>query len=220
MNAGGIVLCGGQSSRMGFPKPLLPFGPELMLPRVLRLLGQVATPIVVVAAPGQALPELPVGTPKLAPTIIMARDHRPGRGPLEGLAAGLHALPDEMDAVYVTACDVPLLEPRFVRRMFELLGDYSIAVPVSGGYQHSLAAVYRRSVLPEVERLLAADRLRPAFLFDSVPTRFVEAAELIDVDPDLDTLANLNHPAEYLSALAKAGFEPAPDVAAMLLAPP
>ena len=31
-----IVLCGGRSSRMGTPKALLPFGPELMLQRVVR----------------------------------------------------------------------------------------------------------------------------------------------------------------------------------------
>ena len=36
----GIVLCGGQSKRMGQPKAWLPFGGEFMLARVVRLLGQ------------------------------------------------------------------------------------------------------------------------------------------------------------------------------------
>ena len=56
----GIVLCGGKSTRMGVPKATLPFGPETMLQRVVRLLGTVVSPIVVVAARGQELaPELP-----------------------------------------------------------------------------------------------------------------------------------------------------------------
>ena len=59
--AGGIVLCGGKSSRMGTSKALLPFGPETMLQRVIRLLGELVSPIVAVAAAGQALPELPPG---------------------------------------------------------------------------------------------------------------------------------------------------------------
>ena len=63
MQHGAIILCGGKSSRMGRDKASLPFGPELMLQRVVRLLGEVVDPrkIVVVAAPGQSLPELPAG---------------------------------------------------------------------------------------------------------------------------------------------------------------
>ena len=37
MKRGGIVLCGGKSTRMGRDKATLPFGPELMLERVVRL---------------------------------------------------------------------------------------------------------------------------------------------------------------------------------------
>ena len=47
---GGIVLCGGKSERMGRPKLLLPFGDETMLARVVRIVGQVVSPVVVVAA--------------------------------------------------------------------------------------------------------------------------------------------------------------------------
>ena len=45
MNVGGIVLCGGRSSRMGRPKAWLPFGDELMLPRVVRILREVVEPV-------------------------------------------------------------------------------------------------------------------------------------------------------------------------------
>ncbi len=184
---------------MGTAKLALPFGPELMLPRIVRLLGEACRPIVVVAAPDQELPELPA-------EVIVARDRRPGRGPLEGLLAGLTALPEEVAAAYATSCDVPLLVPGFVRRMFDLLGEHSAAVPESGGFQHPLAAVYRRGLVDVIEALLAAERMRPAFLFDTVSTRRVEEPEWIDVDPRSDTLKNLNHPADYLAALAEAGF--------------
>lgn len=196
---GGIVLCGGKSSRMGAPKALLPIGPEVMLQRVVRLLGQAVEPIVVVAAAEQELPELPAD-------VIVVRDRREYRGPLEGLAGGLAALPPQCEAAYATGCDVPFLEPRFVRRVLELLEDYDVAVPRTEGFSHPLAAVYRRRALPYVERMLAEDRLRAASLYDQVRTREISAAELADVDPELKTLRNLNQPEDYRAALAEAGL--------------
>ena len=194
MTAGGIVLCGGRSTRMGVPKATLPFGPETMLQRVVRLLGTTVAPIVAVAARAQELPALPAA-------VIVTRDEREAKGPLEGLRAGLAALPVTVDAAYATSCDVPLLVPGFVERMLVLLGDHDIAVMEIDGFTHPLSAVYRRSVLPKVEELLAQDRLRPVFLFEAVRTRRVSPAEMREVDPDLRTLRNLNTREDYEAAL-------------------
>jgi molybdopterin-guanine dinucleotide biosynthesis protein A len=203
MKAGGIVLCGGRSTRMGSPKALLAFGPETMLQRVVRLLAPVVSPVVVVAAREQSLPALPS-------SVIVARDDREGRGPLEGLRAGLRAMPAGVEAAYVTSCDVPLLVPDFVRTMLGLLKDADIAVVDVEGFPHPLSAVYRPSVLPYVEALLDQNRLRPAFLFDAVRTRHVHPAELASVDRQLLTLRNLNTREDYLAALASAGLDAPP----------
>jgi molybdopterin-guanine dinucleotide biosynthesis protein A len=189
----GVVLCGGQSSRMGRPKAWLPFGDELMLPRVVRLLGEAVSPIVVVAAPGQNVPPLPPG-------VEIVRDPVPDRGPLCGLYAGLTALRGRADAAYLSSCDAPFLRPAFVRRLIDLLGKHAICVPESGGYRHPLAAVYRVEVAALAERLLAEGRSRPADLFEELPTRVVTSYELADVDPALRTLRNLNTPADYEAA--------------------
>lgn len=201
MKTGAIILCGGKSSRMGRDKATLPFGPELMLQRVVRLLSDVIDPrnMVVVAAPGQQLPVLPF-------EVTIARDHRDDRGPLEGLFAGSSALAADIEAAYVTSCDVPLLLPAFVRRMLELLGDDDIAVPVEGEQFHTLASVYRSSVRTIVERFLAEDRLRLRSLLDEVRTRRVSVENLRDVDPDLQSLINLNDADDYHEALVRAGL--------------
>jgi len=202
MKTGAVILCGGKSSRMGRDKAMLPFGPELMLQRVVRIVSQVVDldSIVIVAANGQHLPELP-------PSLIRAHDEKPGRGPLEGLAAGFRAIPSEIDAIYATSCDVPLIVPQFISAMFELLGTFDIAVPTEGEYNHPLAAVYRPHVLSTIDSLLAQDRLRPAFLFNEVPTARIPVEQLRQADPNLDSLLNLNHPEDYQTALKKAGFE-------------
>jgi molybdopterin-guanine dinucleotide biosynthesis protein A len=186
---------------MGQDKANLPFGPEKMLQRVARLISEVVDPknLVVVAAPSQSLPALP-------DNVAVAYDSRQFRGPLEGLATGLRALADRVDAVYATGCDVPLLVPAFVDQMFESLGDHQIAVPVDGEFHHPLAAVYRPLVLAQIEGLLAAERLRPRFLFDLVSTREIPVDVLRGVDPQLATLQNLNSPEDYSSALVAAGI--------------
>jgi molybdenum cofactor guanylyltransferase len=196
----GIVLCGGRSSRMGRPKAWLPFGGEALLTRVVRLLGEAVSPVVVVAAPGQDVPALPAG-------VEVVRDplEAQGRGPLQGLAVGLEALRGRADAAYLSSCDCPFLRPAFVRRLVDLLGGHAVCVVEAGGFRHPLAGVYRRDVAPVVARLLAEDRLRPAFLFEEVPTRVVRPEELAAVDPSLQTLRNLNTPADYESALREAG---------------
>ncbi len=195
------MLCGGRSTRMGRDKATLPFGDECMLQRVVRLLTEVVDPghMVVVAASRQTLPSLPQG-------ICITRDEHEARGPLEGLAAGLRVLHPDVDAAYATSCDVPLLVAGFVEQMFAELRDAAIAVPRDGEHHHPLAAVYRRSVLPAVESLLAANRLRPRFLFDEVLTHEVDVERLRNADPELQTLKNLNHPADYDAALKIAGF--------------
>src|SRR5262245_33006846 len=194
MTSGAIVLCGGKSIRMGASKALLPFGAESMLQRVVRLLAEVVSPIVVVAAVDQPLPVLPRH-------VIIARDAQEGRGPLEGLRAGLKALPSDIETAYVTGCDVPLLEPAFVREMLDLADGFDVAVVEIDGFPHPLSAVYHRSVLPAVEDLLATDQLRLVFLFDRVKTRRVRPDEITS-DPKLWTLRNLNTPEDYKQALA------------------
>ena len=197
---GAVILCGGESRRMGRPKARLPFGEETMLERVVRLVGTVARPIVVVAAADQALPELAVD-------VAIVRDPMPGRGPLQGLAAGLSALPDSVKLAYATATDVPFLEPRWIGRLLELSDGYDLVVPFVGGYHHPLAALYRRqTVLPVIEGLLRDDQRRVSLLIEALNTRVVAESEMRAVDRELQTVRNLNSPAEYEKALGEAGL--------------
>ena len=163
---------------MGQPKAWLPFGPERMLQRVVRLVSTVARPIVVVAAPDQEIPALPEA-------VIIARDPVRGQGPLQGLAAGLAALPEEVELAYATATDVPFLQPSWINRLAELIGDHDLAIPRCDEFLHPFAALYRRAtVLPASASLLRTGRFRPAFLVDELRARIVTADELKEADPD------------------------------------
>jgi molybdopterin-guanine dinucleotide biosynthesis protein A len=199
----GIVLAGGRSSRMGTPKAALPWhGPALVSRIASLLVRSLDGPVVVVRAPGQELPPLPR-------SVEVAQDDREGRGPLEGIAAGLRALDGRAAGAYVSSTDVPLLHPAFVRRVVSALDeDTDIAVPRVDGRLHPLSAAYRASLLPAVEALIRTDRMRPSFLFDEARTRYLDRPELLAdlalraADPALDSLRNLNEPSDYEEALA------------------
>jgi molybdopterin-guanine dinucleotide biosynthesis protein A len=92
--------------------------------------------------------------------------------------------------------------PAFVQQMLAFADGYDIAVIEVEGFPHPLSAVYNRATLPQVEELLAGNRLRPAFLFDAVKTRRVRPEEMT-ADPELHTLQNLNTPEDYAKALAR-----------------
>ncbi len=197
---GGIVLCGGQSRRMGRPKHTLPFGQELLIERIIRIVGGAVSPVVVVAAADQVLPPLP-------PTVLIARDQVAGQGPLAGIAAGLEALPEECVAAYVCACDVPLLHTSVVRRLVDARGLHDLVIPRDAKFLHPLSAVYRRDLLPTICRLLQSNQRRLASLVGECDSLVVDVDSLRDLDPHLESFRNINTPEEYADALAVAGLK-------------
>jgi molybdopterin-guanine dinucleotide biosynthesis protein A len=203
-SSAGIVLAGGRSSRMGTPKAALEWHGSTLLRRTVGILARVTDgPVLVVRAPGQALPDLP-------PQVDVVDDPREGLGPVQGLAAGLAAAAGRADVAFVCSTDLPFLHPAFVRRVLRAVaGGADVSLPVARGYPQPLAAAYRATLAPVAERLVAEGRLRPAFLFEECAvTRLDEAALrgdpiLAALDPELDSVLNINEPGEYQAARAR-----------------
>jgi molybdopterin-guanine dinucleotide biosynthesis protein A len=189
---------------MGTPKAALEWHGSTLLRRTVGVVARATGgPVVVVRASGQDLPALPKGT-------IVVDDPREGKGPVQGIAAGLAALVGQADTAFVTSTDMPFLHPAFIKRVLRVLGPHGegpdIALPVARGYQQPLAAAYRTGLAELAERLVKEDRLRPAFLFQQCSVaRIDDAALLADpdlaaLDPDLDSVLNVNTPDEYRAA--------------------
>jgi molybdenum cofactor guanylyltransferase len=200
---------------MGTPKAALEWHGSTLLRRTVGIVARAAGgPVVVVRAGGQDLPGLPA-------TVTVIDDPREGKGPVQGIAAGLSALAGKAEAAFVTSTDLPFLHPAYVRRVLRALDeadDLDVALPVAHGYQQPLAAAYRTGLAGLAERLVKEDRLRPAFLFaECAVTRLDDAALLTDpvlaaLDPGLDSVLNVNTPDEYQAARER----PAPEVTVQL----
>lgn len=197
MTISGIVLCGGGSTRMGRDKALLQFGEDTMLARVVRLVGHAADEVVVVAREGQDI----AAPAKEMPYLRVVRDPVEGMGPLAGIVTGLKAIGN--DRAFVIACDMPLVRPALIRRLVELAGDHDVCVPVSDGYVMTMCAIYRASVIDEAERLVGSGQRSVRRLIDRVNAKRVDAAELRDVDPELESFFSCDTPERYQQALVR-----------------
>ena len=198
----GVVLCGGKSKRMGFDKARLPFGNETMLQRIVRILSEDAKGLVVVSRSDLEIPNLPKN-------VHVALDERQDYGPLEGIRVGLSRAHQEFGELpaFVTSCDVPLLQMSFVQFLLSRIESHSIVVPVDGRFKHPLSAIYRTTLFREIELLQQLEIHRPVALFERTSTLEVHVDQLKTVDPDLDSLKNLNQPSDYLSVLKQLGLE-------------
>ncbi|HEX5051643.1 MAG TPA: molybdenum cofactor guanylyltransferase [Planctomycetota bacterium] len=196
MRTGAIILAGGLSTRMGRPKELLPFGDSTLLGHTIDTLRTCATPIVVVTRDAaQALPALPAG-------VSHTHDEPAGAGPFAGLATGLRWLHEHgglaaADCAFATACDQPFLTAGAVRWLLDQLGGHDLVMPRVGGFLQPFCAIYRLSVGPVADRLLAAGTSTPRSLATATDARILDEPELRGFDADLRFLQNLNTPADY-----------------------
>lgn len=214
----GIVLAGGRSSRMGTAKASLEWHGSTLLRHVTGVVGRAVDGVVIVVrAPGQVLPELD-------PRVVLCDDIEEGRGPMQGLAVGLAAAAKHSQTAFVCSTDLPFLHAAFVRAVLRGFdpdvsapgpaGTPDVVLPFVHGYRQPMAAGYRTDLAPRVERLLGAGRLRPAHLFEECNVRQLDDAALLSdamlarVDPELDSVFNVNDPDEYRQARSR----PAPEV--------
>ena len=196
-----VVLAGGRSRRMGVGKAGLAWRGTTLLGALLEALEPVVGALVVVRAPGQALPPVPAA-------VEVVEDRAADRGPLEGMLVGLRAA-DAAERALVCAVDHPWMTTALARRLLAGLdGGSEAAVPLLGGRPQPLAAAYRTDLAGPLARLLGAgERRAGALLAGRRVTWLDEAALLADprvraADPALDGLRDIDTPADYAAAQA------------------
>ena len=209
-----IVLAGGRSSRLATAGIVPPGGKaglvlagKTLLERVCGRVGRVARRIVVVAAPRQELPPLPMA-------VEVVHDSAPGSGPLAGIADGLRALGGDAPAVLVVSCDVPLIRPEILGllRTGLLTGPATPlwVVPEVNGHLQVLVSAVRPEVSVAIEAHLAAGQRAPRALVERLGLEgraiVVPESEVRVCDPglwsfrDLDTPRDLEELGDFLAS--------------------
>jgi len=185
-----IVLAGGRGRRMRADKAGLDVAGRTLLEHVLAQVEPLFDEVLVSVSPGQPL--------SVAPSRVrLVEDERPGLGPLAGILAGLKAARNE--ACMAVACDIPDIDVPLLRALAGATCGSEITVPVGpAGLYEPLFALYRRSIVPRIETLLAAGERSILPLFDRCRTVVVGFE-------DAGRVRNLNTRADYESYLRSIG---------------
>ena len=177
---------------MGTSKALLLFDDQPLIVHVVATLQRLFADVVVVAAPEQDLPSMPVR---------LVSDEVAYQGPVGGIYYGLMAAGS--DAAFVTSCDSVFLNIDLIAHLLDQLPEHDVVVPHWQGRFQPLHAVYRRSVSPLLADQLAHGQLRPVYLFDKVRLRRVDEDEIRRFDPEGSSFYNMNTPEDYAEALKR-----------------
>jgi molybdopterin-guanine dinucleotide biosynthesis protein A len=178
-----VVLAGGKSERFGSDKATYPVDGLPMIEHPLAVLKNIFSEIIIISGNVEGLSYL--GFP-VYPDMV------PSAGPLCGLYTALHHA--DRGSVFLTACDMPHLDEKFIRYLTGLPGDFDIVVPVVNGWYETLHAVYSTSCLPSIERLLKGDDRRIMSVFEGVRVRAIEENEIRMFGDPARMFANINYP--------------------------
>ncbi len=186
-----FILAGGASRRMGTDKSQLPLDGQTLIQRVAAALERVAGSVTV------------VGRSAGAPHLQSIEDVYPQWGALGGVHAALANCKTEW--AIVVACDMPYVTEELFARLASWRATFeAVAVIQADGRPQPLCSLYR--VIPckeAAEKLIRSGERKPVILLQSVRTRWVDFAELKDLEGADRFFVNMNTLEEYSQAQSK-----------------
>jgi len=191
----GLLLAGGQSSRMGRDKASLVVGDSGLsqAAHALALLQRFCAQTYLSLRDGQDIPCGAEGVPVL-------RDESAAEGPMAGLLAAFREAPDA--AWLVLACDLPFVHAGLLARLIERHQmeptlPFVVFAGATDGRPEPLCAIYGPPAGPILSRYAARGQFSPRRIM------IEETALLLEVE-DTAALSNVNTPEDLAAARTKA----------------
>jgi molybdopterin-guanine dinucleotide biosynthesis protein A len=186
----GTVLAGGKSRRFGRNKSIERFQGERLIERQVRTLRSLFPEVMIVTNTPELYLDLDV-------TIV--QDIIPERGPLGGIYTGL--LFAQGESIFVTAVDMPFLQPAVICRMVELFRGHEVVIPRLGDYLEPLHGIYSPRCLAPIKRMLDREELQVIRFFPSVKIAYLDEEEIRRLDPEGLSFFNINTPEDMAKAM-------------------
>ena len=192
----GIVLAGGQSSRLGMDKSFVNASGQPLIEHIIAKLTRLSDDVIIVTNSPENYKHL---------EAKLVGDIYPGKGSLGGIYSGLRAATNAYSLV--VACDMPFLDLNLLRYMILLACGHDVVIPRIGRFLEPLHAIYSKSCLEPIDRLLARGGLKIIDFFPEVRVRYVEESEVDIFDPQHLSFFNVNTPSDLvkMKKLARKG---------------
>ena len=186
----GVILAGGESTRMGKNKAFIEINGKRIIDRTVSLFREIFDDVLLVTNTPLDYIEL---------KIRIVTDLVPGKGSLGGIYTGLFF--SSSPKAFFVGCDMPFLDRRVIQYFLSLAQTADIVVQRTKDYWQPLHAVYPRTLLKPIERLWQQGELAIIKAYQGLRVREVTGEELKPFDPDLHTLSNINTPEELKKLL-------------------
>jgi len=183
----GIILAGGKSLRYGQNKALVEVDGMRLIERVISVMQPLFENLIIIT-------NTPLEYDYLQ--LPMYEDLIKGLGPIGGVYTGLEAISNESG--FFVACDMPFLQRDLIRHMVKIRGGFDAVVPRVDWKIEPLHAIYARSCLPTIKKLIDTQSYQIIKFFDKISVRYVEEAEIRSFDSRLKSFLNVNSPKELI----------------------
>lgn len=180
-----VILVGGEARRAnGQEKYFFTYEGKTFIDRLIESLALVVDEIILVARDPEQCKRF-----SAIKGVRCITDIRPGTGPIGGLHAG--TLAAQGDLIFVSACDMPCVDPRVIAHLFNRIDDHDAAIPCwNPEMLEPLHAVYRRTALIAYLDDHASLSLRT--MVRELNTLYVPIEEIRAIDHELTTFTNIN----------------------------
>ncbi len=177
-----IILSGGQSTRMGTDKAFLQINGMTLLERAIQACKPVCKQLLI----SSGNPEHETGGLRVIPDEIL------DCGPLGGIYSCLKESETEWN--FVISVDSAYVDNFFISFLVSETGGFDAIVPMHQNGKEPLVALYNKSALNEMEKMLLSQNYKMHNLLNLINTKYVSAQPWIEKNPDL--FRNLNFPAD------------------------
>jgi molybdopterin-guanine dinucleotide biosynthesis protein A len=184
MRATAIIMAGGKSKRMGQDKSVLLINGT---PAIKHIFAQLRSHFDQIIVSSNNITEHSFDGVEIVP------DEATGKGPLMGIASALRVSRNEIN--FVIACDIPEVDIDIVRQMLRESNGFDAVVPQTGPSQYEpLFAVYKKSVLAEIDKSIAAGQYKIVEPLKNCKINYVD----LPGDVRLENLNTMNDYREFV----------------------
>ena len=192
-----IILCGGQSRRMGRDKGSLIIKDKPMIKYLLSTLNNEIDEVIIVLNDSERIDKYMefINPEDYSYKLRFVEDKIKNKGPISGILTGLENITGEYAIVF--PCDNPFVTKNTIQTLFNELSDNIQAVVPYHDPENKLKtseplhSIYNKDIIPIINNLILKDSLHIKGIIEKIDTKFV----LIDNKKILKKeFRNLNHP--------------------------
>ncbi len=177
----GAILAGGENTRFPSIKGLIKIDGERIIDRNLKMLKNYFNEVLI--STNDPVIYFYTKAPLIGDIINQ-------RGPLTGILSSL--INSKYNESFFMACDMPFIKKEVIELIKTYSSGYDAVVPIYNSEAQPLLAVYNKSIIPVVEKLIRENKKSIKNMLKYINVKFINEEKVRSVDEDGQSFININ----------------------------